>query len=130
MKVLALLALFSLYFMLSVRGDPCSVTTEQGDFDLSSLTGADGKDYIGKDAPNANKKTNVYYIQICTETIQPCNQGNPPTAVPSVVCQNDTNGNFHSCGVLSTQAIVAPNSTVQTALGPNIFSNYQLLRHR
>jgi len=123
MKVLALLALFSLFFMLLVRGDPCSVSTEQGDFDLSSLTGVDGKDYIGKDLPNPKKQTNVYYIQICAETIQPCNQGSPPTAVPSVVCQNDTNGSFHSCGVLSSQTIVAPNSTVQTALGANVYNS-------
>jgi len=120
MKVLALLAFFALFFVL-VRGQ-CSVTTAKGDFDLSSLT-QDGKDYLGKDAPNTKGKSNIYFVQICTNTVQTCNQN--PSPVPSPVCQNDTNGNFHSCGLLSAQSIVAPNVTVSNVFGASVFNSAQ-----
>lgn len=87
-----------------VSADYCSFVYNGDSYDLSGAN-REGSDYTAIDIPT---KPNTYYIQICQNTIQNCSgAGNTPTPV----CQKDNNGNYHSCGQLSTQKVGAPTNT-------------------
>jgi len=116
MRLLALLGIFVLFFTLA-NADVCSMELEGTTYDLTSAN-KDGQDYVAYDVPKPSKKPNTYYFQPCQNTIQSC-VNNPA----SPVCQNDTNGNFHSCGLLASQNITGINSTIVNAMGQNITAN-------
>lgn len=102
-----------LVFVSLVSADYCAFNYGGVDYDLTDANHPT-TDYIAADYPT-KLGSNTYYVQVCQNTFQNCSgAGNSPTPV----CQKDTNGNYHSCGQLSTQKVQAP---INSTFGPYAF---------
>jgi len=115
MKIQAIFLLLALCFGLVMGAtDPCSISFGGEDYDLSGANNSTS-DYMAIDYPSPKFGSNVYYIQVCKNTMLNCS-GSGNTATP--ICQKDTGGNFHSLGQLSTQSVTAATNST---FGPYAF---------
>lgn len=94
----------------SALSNPC-VVPNVGVFDLSPANNF-AKDYTADDGGNR------YWFQPCMNTIQSCSSTNSS----SPACQEDNDGNFHSLGLLSNQAVLPPPIGSIEVVGTVVYS--------